>query len=93
MATTLTEVPTNKRPFNTVFQDYALFPHMNVAQNVGYGLMLRRMPKAEITRHRYARRSTWSGLSDFPDRYPGRAFRRPAPARSACPRAGLRSAR
>ncbi|MDJ0685499.1 MAG: ABC transporter ATP-binding protein [Alphaproteobacteria bacterium] len=36
------------RPFNTVFQDYALFPHMNVAQNVGYGLMVRGRPKSEI---------------------------------------------
>ncbi|MBS3647313.1 ABC transporter ATP-binding protein [Pseudaminobacter sp. 19-2017] len=35
------------RPVNTVFQDYALFPHMNVAENVGFGLSLRRVPAAE----------------------------------------------
>ena len=35
------------RPVNTVFQDYALFPHMNVAENVGFGLSLRKLPLAE----------------------------------------------
>lgn len=40
----------NKRPVNTVFQDLALFPHMNVGENVGYGLRLRRVAPAE--RHR-----------------------------------------
>jgi putative spermidine/putrescine transport system ATP-binding protein len=34
-----------ERDVNTVFQDYALFPHMNVADNVGYGLMIRKVPK------------------------------------------------
>ena len=33
---------------NTVFQNYALFPHMNVSDNVGYGLKIRKVPKAEI---------------------------------------------
>ncbi|TPI21997.1 ABC transporter ATP-binding protein [Mesorhizobium sp. B4-1-1] len=35
------------RPVNTVFQDYALFPHMDVAANVGFGLSLRKLPSAE----------------------------------------------
>ena len=35
------------RPVNTVFQDYALFPHMNVAENVGFGLSLRKLSGAE----------------------------------------------
>jgi spermidine/putrescine transport system ATP-binding protein len=35
------------RPVNTVFQDYALFPHMNVAENVGFGLSLRKLPRGE----------------------------------------------
>jgi putative spermidine/putrescine transport system ATP-binding protein len=45
-------VPPYDRPVNTVFQDYALFPHMNVLDNVAYGLMVRGMGKAE--RHRKA---------------------------------------
>jgi putative spermidine/putrescine transport system ATP-binding protein len=36
------------RTVNTVFQDYALFPHMTIAENVAYGLKVRKMPKAEI---------------------------------------------
>jgi putative spermidine/putrescine transport system ATP-binding protein len=35
------------RDVNTVFQDYALFPHMTVAENVGYGLMVRKVPRSE----------------------------------------------
>ncbi len=41
-------VPPHKRHVNTVFQAYALFPHMSVAENVAYGLEQRRTPKAEI---------------------------------------------
>ncbi|MCF6316975.1 MAG: ABC transporter ATP-binding protein [Marinosulfonomonas sp.] len=44
----MTDVPANKRPVNMVFQSYAVFPHMTVAQNVAYGLKLERLPKAEI---------------------------------------------
>ena len=43
-------VPPYRRNVNTVFQHYALFPHMNVAQNVGYGLRQRKVDKAEETR-------------------------------------------
>jgi spermidine/putrescine transport system ATP-binding protein len=43
-------VPPYRRNVNTVFQHYALFPHMNVAQNVGYGLRQRKVDKAEQTR-------------------------------------------
>ena len=41
-------LPADKRPVNTVFQQYALFPHMTVAQNVAYGLKFKKAPKAEI---------------------------------------------
>ncbi|MEP6986615.1 MAG: ABC transporter ATP-binding protein [Chloroflexota bacterium] len=43
-------VPPFERDVNTVFQDYALFPHMTVGQNVAYGLMIKKVPKAEINR-------------------------------------------
>jgi putative spermidine/putrescine transport system ATP-binding protein len=43
----VTGVPPFDRDVNTVFQDYALFPHMNVDQNVAYGLMVRKVPQAE----------------------------------------------
>lgn len=43
-------VPANQRQVNTVFQDYALFPHMNVAENVAFGLQIRGVKKAEIER-------------------------------------------
>ncbi len=41
-------IPPYKRPVNTVFQNYALFPHMTVAQNVAFGLEMKKVPKAEI---------------------------------------------
>src|SRR5579863_4478838 len=40
----ITHVPVNQRRINTVFQQYALFPHMNVFDNVAYGLTIRRLP-------------------------------------------------
>ena len=52
------------RPVNTVFQDYALFPHMNVAENVGFGLSLRKLSGAESGRSASAKRSTLVGLAD-----------------------------
>jgi spermidine/putrescine ABC transporter ATP-binding subunit len=44
----MARVPPNRRPVNTVFQSYAVFPHMTVAGNVGYGLRVARVPRAEI---------------------------------------------
>ena len=41
-------LPPFRRPVNTVFQSYALFPHMTVAQNIGFGLEMQGRPKAEI---------------------------------------------
>jgi len=46
----VTDVPAYRREIGIMFQNYALFPHMNVAANVGYGLRMRRIAKAEIAR-------------------------------------------
>ncbi len=46
----IAHLPPNKRPVNTVFQSYALFPHMSVARNIGFGLEMQGRPKAEIQR-------------------------------------------
>src|SRR5919199_2569215 len=43
----VTRRPPYQRDVNTVFQDYALFPHMTVAENVAYGLMIKKVPKGE----------------------------------------------
>lgn len=44
----ITDLPANKRPVNTVFQNYALFPHMTVRQNIAYGLKIAGRDKNEI---------------------------------------------
>src|SRR4051794_2382752 len=43
----VTEVPANRRPVNMVFQQYALFPHMSVYDNVAFGLKVKRVPRGE----------------------------------------------
>lgn len=44
----INDVPANKRQVNTVFQDYALFPHLNVFENVAFGLRIKKLKNAEI---------------------------------------------
>jgi ABC-type Fe3+/spermidine/putrescine transport system ATPase subunit len=61
--------PINRRPFNTVFQDYALFPHMNVAGNVGYGLKVRGVARGTVEK-RVAETLDLVQLGTFKDRYP-----------------------
>ncbi|MDY0151795.1 MAG: ATP-binding cassette domain-containing protein, partial [Candidatus Cloacimonas sp.] len=46
--TDISELPPYKRPVNTIFQYYSLFPHMTVFDNVAFGLRIRKTPKAEI---------------------------------------------
>jgi putative spermidine/putrescine transport system ATP-binding protein len=66
----VSDLPPFARDVNTVFQDYALFPHMSVAQNVGYGLMVRKIPKDERTR-RVADALEMVRLEQMGDRKPG----------------------
>src|SRR6266567_3440003 len=63
------DVPAEKRGFGMVFQNYALFPHLNVFRNVDYGLELRRVPKAEREK-RVRRALALVHLEDFERRYP-----------------------
>jgi spermidine/putrescine transport system ATP-binding protein len=46
----LLALPTNKREINTIFQKYALFPHMNVAENIAFGLKIKGLPEADINK-------------------------------------------
>ena len=46
----VSSAPPEKRPVNTVFQNYALFPHMNVEKNIAYGLKMRGVPRTEAAR-------------------------------------------
>lgn len=62
-------LPPYKREVNTVFQAYALFPHMTVAENVAYGLQQRRVPKAE-QRERVIAALDMVQLRRFADRKP-----------------------
>jgi spermidine/putrescine ABC transporter ATP-binding subunit len=65
----VTNLPPNKRNSAMVFQQYALFPHMTVAENVGYGLKMRRVPVAE-RRRRAAEALATVGLEDRGGRFP-----------------------
>jgi spermidine/putrescine transport system ATP-binding protein len=65
----MTNVPPNKRPVNTVFQNYALFPHMNVLRNVAFGPAVKRMPRE--AQDRLAREAlALVQLSEMADRSP-----------------------
>lgn len=65
----VTGLPPYQRGVNTVFQDYALFPHFSVAQNVAYGLRVRRVPASE-RRERVERVLDMVRMSAFADRRP-----------------------
>ena len=65
----VTSKPPFERDVNTVFQDYALFPHMTVGDNVGYGLMIRKVGKAERTARRRCPRA-WSASTGTSSRKP-----------------------
>lgn len=63
------QIPPYRRPVNTVFQSYALFPHMTVARNVAFGLEMKRVPRAEIAERVYAALDMVR-LADVADRRP-----------------------
>ena len=65
----ITQMPAYERPVNMMFQSYALFPHMNVAQNVAYGLKRDGIPKEEIGQ-RVDQMLTMVELSGFSKRKP-----------------------
>ena len=66
----VTALEPNKRDVNTIFQNYALFPHMNVFSNIAYSLKLRRVPKDEI-RRRVGEMLSLVQLEGFERRMPG----------------------
>jgi spermidine/putrescine ABC transporter ATP-binding subunit len=63
------QLPPHKRPVNTVFQSYALFPHMDVRENVRFGLKMDRVSRSEST-PRVDEALALVGLEDFGDRMP-----------------------
>ncbi|MFQ5914804.1 MAG: ABC transporter ATP-binding protein [Nitrospinota bacterium] len=65
----ITHLPANQRNVGMVFQHYALFPHMTVARNVGFGLEVRKLPAAEI-RRRVSQVLEMVNLSGYEDRFP-----------------------
>ena len=67
----LTAVHPAKRGLGIVFQSYALFPHMTAAENVAFGLEMRRVPRAEC-RERVRATLAMVGLAGYEDRYPRR---------------------
>ena len=88
----VTTVPPFDRDVNTVFQDYALFPHMTVGDNVGYGLVVRKVPRAERVERVSRRRCGWSA-SRATTSQAQPAVGRAAPARRPRARAGQPAAR
>ncbi|WP_087025503.1 spermidine/putrescine ABC transporter ATP-binding protein PotA [Thaumasiovibrio subtropicus] len=65
----VTHMPSEKRPVNTVFQSYALFPHMSVFDNVAFGLKMQNVPAAEIP-NRVLDALSMVQLADFANRKP-----------------------
>ncbi|HEV2902627.1 MAG TPA: sn-glycerol-3-phosphate ABC transporter ATP-binding protein UgpC [Gaiellaceae bacterium] len=65
----VTDAPPRRRDIAMVFQNYALYPHMNVRKNLGYGLKVRRIPRAEA-RRRVEEVAAMLGLDELLDRRP-----------------------
>ena len=65
----ITALPATKRQVNTVFQSYALFPHLSIFENVAFGLRSRKFPQKEV-QSRVGRRLEMLGLEEMAGRYP-----------------------
>ena len=65
----ITALPATKRQVNTVFQSYALFPHLSIFENIAFGLRSRKYPGTEVNQ-RVERRLEMLGLTDMRDRRP-----------------------
>ncbi|MEE4261764.1 MAG: ABC transporter ATP-binding protein [Desulfobacteraceae bacterium] len=65
----ITSLPATKRQVNTVFQSYALFPHLDIFENVAFGLRARKFPQDEV-KSRVNRRLEMLGLQDMSERFP-----------------------
>lgn len=65
----ITFLPASKRQVNTVFQSYALFPHLNIYENVAFGLRSRKFPQQEL-KSRVNRRLEMLNLEEMAERYP-----------------------
>src|SRR6186997_2739346 len=64
------DLPPHQRNVNTVFQNYALFPHLSVADNIAFGLKMERLPSQEVA-SRTTEYLDLVGLTGMQDRYPG----------------------
>jgi spermidine/putrescine transport system ATP-binding protein len=65
----ITSLPATKRQVNTVFQSYALFPHLTIYENIAFGLRSRKFPDDEVKK-RVDRRLEMLGIQDMKDRHP-----------------------
>ena len=88
----ITALPPHRRPVNTMFQSYALFPHMSVADNIGFGLRRQGLPRADVDRRvsellALVRLEAFAGRR--PDALSGGQRQRVALARSLAPRPAL----
>ena len=82
--TNVVGVPPAKRGLSMVFQSYALYPHMSVRGNIGFGLKMAGLPRDEINRRVEAAAATLN-LTPIPRPPTARTLRRPAPARGDRP--------
>ena len=84
------ELEPRERDIAMVFQNYALYPHMTVFDNMAYGLKIAGMPQGRDPTRASARRPRCSSSTPYLDRKPRAALRRPAPARRDGPGDGAR---